>query len=307
MKLPPAQSSPQSLRTESDNLCKRLAELFPDQFAEWVFGAGGKVKIEKTELDREPIRADSVIFSRDHARGGETLHAEFQTTMKSDVPVPLRMLDYYVGLKRQKPKRPVRQVLIVLKETSSEIPDHYEDGRTVHYYDVIEVWKQDPQTLLRYEGLLPLATLCHAESGQQLLTEVAARISRISSPQQRREAIAWSYVLAGLRYDESLINRFLKEASMLEESVTYQSIFQKGEQRGEQRGEQQGLLRGELKMASLLLEERFGGLSRTIRRQMEQLPLEQIEELGKALLAFSSKDELRDWLKQHAPKSKTKS
>jgi len=299
MKQPPPQPSSQTLRTESDNLCKRLAELFPDQFAEWVFGVGGKVKVEKTELDREPVRADSVIFSRTQARSEETLHAEFQTTMKSRVPVPLRMLDYYVGLKRQKPKRRVRQVLIVLKETSRKIPDRYEDEQTVHHYQVLELWKQDPQSLLQYEGLLPLATLCRAESGQQLLSEVAARIRHIPSLERRREATDWSRVLAGLRYDKGLINRLLKESDMLEESVIYQDIFRKGEQRGKQLGE----LRGELKMASLLLETRFGKLSRGLRKQMEQLPMEQVEELSKALLAFTSKDELRDWLKQHTVES----
>lgn len=291
MKPQPIQTS--QPRADSDNLCKRLAELFPDQFAEWVFGAGGKVKVEKTELNREPIRADSVIFSR---AGRETLHAEFQTSMKSKMPVPLRMLDYYVGLKRQKLNRRVRQVLIVLKETDREIPDHYRDGRTVHYYQVIKLWEQSPETLLRYEGLLPLATLCQAESGSKLLAEVASRIRRIPSLERRREVTGWSRVLAGLRYDASLINRLLKESDMLEESVIYQDIFQKGEQRGEQRG----LLLGELRMTLLLIETRFGKLSRALRRQMEQLSLEQIEELGRALLRFNGKNELRDWLKEHA-------
>ncbi|MGH8500827.1 MAG: hypothetical protein ACRERV_18735, partial [Methylococcales bacterium] len=138
-------------RGASDTLCKRLAEEYPEQFAEWLFGAKGKVKVDKTELSREPIRADSVIFSHEE---NETLHAEFQTTMKSDVPVPLRFLDYYVGFKRKNPSRRVRQVLVVLKQTDEKIPDRYEDERTVHIYDVVEVWKQNPALLLRHEGLL---------------------------------------------------------------------------------------------------------------------------------------------------------
>ena len=79
----------QSPRTASDNLCKRLAEQFPEQFVRWAFGATGPVKVEKTELSREPVRADAVIFS--HA-GREILHAEFQATTKSEVPLPVRML-----------------------------------------------------------------------------------------------------------------------------------------------------------------------------------------------------------------------
>ena len=50
-------TSPAAAPTASDNLCKRLAELYPEQFAKWLFGARG-VTVEKTELSREPIRAE---------------------------------------------------------------------------------------------------------------------------------------------------------------------------------------------------------------------------------------------------------
>jgi predicted transposase YdaD len=236
------------------------------------------------------VRADSVIFSHDD---DETLHAEFQTTMKSDVPVPLRFLDYYVGLKRKNPSRRVRQVLVVLKQTGEEIPDRYEDERTLHIYDVVLMWEQNPAMFLKHEGLLPLATLCRAESGEKLLGAVAAGINRIKSRERRREALNWSRMLAGLRYDKSLIYQILKESDMLEESVVYQDILQKGEQRGVQKGER--------KLVMLLLGERFGKLSPKIHKQIERLPAEWIEELGKALLGFQSKQDLTRWLRQHAP------
>ena len=152
MKRTPIQTSisqPKTARGASDTLCKRLAEEYPGQFARWLFGAGGKVKVEKTELSREPIRADSVIFSRDEK---ETLHAEFQTTAKSKIPMPLRLLDYYVGCKRQNPDRRVRQAVVVLKPTNEEIPDRYEDEMTLHRYGVVKLWEQDPAPLLAHEG-----------------------------------------------------------------------------------------------------------------------------------------------------------
>jgi predicted transposase YdaD len=293
-KTPSASAAP--ARGASDTLCKRLAEAYPAQFARWLFGAGGRVKIVKTELSREPIRADAVIFSRGER---ETLHAEFQTTMTSEVPVPLRLLDYYVGLKRQQPDRRVRQVLVVLKQTGQEIPDRYEDERTVHSYDVVKLWEQDPAGLLKHEGLLPLATLCRTESGETLLADVAARIKRIPSRQRRREALNGSRVLAGLRYDKNLIYRILKEGDMLEESVIYQDIFQKGEQRGLQ----QGLQEGKRELALRLLERRFGKLSAKTRRQVQHLPIERIEALCEALLDFKAADELTAWLKRHAATS----
>ncbi len=289
-------------RGASDNLCKRLAEEYPEQFARWLFGAGGKVKVEKTEMSREPIRADSVIFS--HAES-ETLHVEFQTMMKSEVPVPLRLLDYYVGFKRQNPNRRVRQVLVVLKETGEKIPDRYEDERTAHIYDVVEVWKQDPAELMKHEGLLPLATLCRAESGEKLLSEVAAQINRIKSRERRRETLNWSRMLAGLRYDKNLIYQILKEGDMLEESVVYQDILQKGRRRGLQEGLQKGLQKGAeqeaRKVAIRQLERCFGKLTLKVRRQIDRLMVEQLEALCEELLDFQTKADLTRWLKQHAP------
>ncbi len=195
----------------------------------------------------------------------------------------------------------MRQVLVVLKQTGEEIPDRYEDERTVHIYDVVKVWEQNPEELLKHEGLLPVATLCSAESGEKLLSDVAAQINRIKSLERRRETLNWSRLMAGLRYDKSLIYQILKESDMLEESVVYQDIYQKGEQRGEQRGLQRGVEQGERKLAMLQLEERFGKLSPKIRKQIEHLPAEQLEELGKALLNFQSKQDLTLWLKEYAP------
>ena len=284
----PAKASERPKRSQSDNLCKRLAEEYPAEFAQWLFGAGGQVKVEKTELSREPIRADSVIFSRG---ANEKLHTEFQTTLKSEVPVPLRMLDYYVGLKRQNPNQRVRQVLVVLKATGEVIPDRYEDEWTVHRYMVVKLWEQDPAELLKHAGLLPLATLCRAESGEQLLGAVAAQIKRIKLPEQRREAVNASRVFAGLRYDRGLINRILKESDMLEESVIYQDIFQKGAQQG---------LQHERHLVLRMLERLLGKLPVKVRKQVEQLDFEQLATLGEALFDFTTEKELVAWLKRHA-------
>ena len=92
---------------------------------------------------------------------------------------------------------------------------------------------------------------------------------------------------------------------MLEESVVYQDIFQKGEQRGVQQGLQQGLQQGmeqgEKRVALRQLERKFGQISRTARQQIEKLVAEQLEALCDALLDFQTKEDLTRWLKQHAP------
>ncbi|MBC7797682.1 MAG: Rpn family recombination-promoting nuclease/putative transposase [Pyrinomonadaceae bacterium] len=60
-----------------DNLCKVMAEENPQQFVLWLLGKRVKrVKVLKTELGIEPIRADSVTFLQSSKA---VLHLEFQT------------------------------------------------------------------------------------------------------------------------------------------------------------------------------------------------------------------------------------
>ncbi|RCJ42651.1 hypothetical protein A6770_07140 [Nostoc minutum NIES-26] len=84
---------------EYDNLCKILAEKYPLDFTRWLLNQEPrKIEILKTELSIEPTRADSVTFLQTENR---ILHLEFQTTIKSQKPIALRMLDYYVRLTRK--------------------------------------------------------------------------------------------------------------------------------------------------------------------------------------------------------------
>jgi predicted transposase YdaD len=67
-----------------DNICKRLAEFYPRDFASWLLGQPvSDVEVMKTELSREPLRADSLILLR---LLDSILHIEFQTTPPRGAP-----------------------------------------------------------------------------------------------------------------------------------------------------------------------------------------------------------------------------
>ena len=94
-----------------DNLCKYLAEQYPNQYVRWLSSESAtEVQVLKTELSLEPIRADAVTLLQ---TSNQILHLEFQTQPESDPPLSLRMLDYWVRLHRQY-RRPVDQVIIFL-------------------------------------------------------------------------------------------------------------------------------------------------------------------------------------------------
>jgi predicted transposase YdaD len=269
-----------------DNICKLLAEKYPTDFVRWlIVEEPTNVKVLKTELSIEPIRADSVTFLQ---TANQILHIEFQTLTLSNPAIPLRMLDYYVRLKRQY-KCPVVQVVIFLQETDDEIAftEQYVDDTTIHHYRTVRMWEQDSSIFLGNLALLPLAALCQTDSPRDLLSQVAQSVARISDRVARQNTAAYTEILAGLRFEKDLIRQLLSE-DIMQESVIYQDILQKGEQKEA------------LKYTLRLFNRRFGEIdSLIIERRIQGLSTEQLEALGEELFSFSNVSDLIVWLDQN--------
>ena len=269
----------------TDNLCKYLAEQYPNEFISWLFPSeSSNVQVLKTELSQEPIRADFLTLLQST---NLIFHLEFQTLPVSDPPLPFRMLDYWVRLYRQY-RCEVEQVVIFLKATTSEaaFANEFNATNTSHRYRIIRMWEQDPAPLLANPALLPLATLAQTDSPQSLLAQVADRVANIEETQQRQNLAACVYVLAGLRFDKSLIRQLFREEIMLE-SVTYQDILEQGQRREA------------ISMIMRLLTRRIGLITPEIQARIQSLSIAQLEDLGEALLDFSQPTDLTTWLDSH--------
>lgn len=283
-----------------DNLCKYLAEQYPSQFVRWLLSAEATdVQVLKTELSLEPIRADAVTLLQ---TSNQILHLEFQTQPESEPPLPLRMLDYWVRLHRQY-RCPVEQVVIFLKYTTSESAfiQQFEAANTRHQYRVIRMWEQDPAPLLADPALLPLAPLARTDSPQALLEQVAVQVASIEATQDRRNLAASVQILAGLRFDQNLIEQLFRE-DIVKESVIYQKILQEGVRQGLQQGQQigreEGRQEGEAALIIRQLNRRLGSVDSTTQEQIRNLSSFQLEELGEALLDFADATDLATWLRE---------
>lgn len=269
-----------------DNVCKILAEKYPLEFARWLLpNKPRKVKVLKTELSIEPIRADSVIFLQ---TGNGILHIEFQTLPESDPPIPLRALDYGTRLKRVY-RVPVTQVIIFLQETNDEIAftEEYRDETTVHKYRVIRMWEQEPTLFLNNPALLPLAPLAKTSSLPGLLSQVAQSIATISDRSSRQNTAAYTEILAGLRFEKDFIRQLLSE-DIMKESVIYQDILQKGEKNEA------------FRLVSRQMNRRFGEIDSSTIERIRVLSTDQLEVLAEDLLDFSNTSDLETWLNQHS-------
>ncbi len=269
-----------------DNICKYLAEEYPLNFARWLFPSQAtEIEVLKTELSLEPIRADSVTLLQS---SNQILHLEFQTLPGSEPPLPLRMLDYWLRLYRQY-RCPIEQVIIFLKPTTSEavFVNEFTAINTWHRYRVIRLWEQDPAPFLADNALLPLATLTKTDSPKTLLEQVAAQVARIESTPQRQNVAASVEILAGLRFEQNLINQLFRE-DIMKESVIYQQILQEGVRQGQQLGEASLVIR--------LLERRFGSVDATTLEQIRRLTSDRLEQLAVALLDFVAITDVASWL-----------
>ena len=206
-----------------DNVCKFLAENFSTDFARWLLGeAITLTQLSPSELSIEPIRADTIILLES---AEIVLHLEFQT--QPDPDIPFRMLDYRLRVYRRYPHKQMRQVVIYLKPTGSDLVQQnvFAIPGTRHEFEVIRLWERSREELLESPGLLPLAVLGETNDKAGTLGEVARRIESMTNRRQQNNVAASTAILAGLVLDKEVIKRLLR-LEIMQESVIYQDILE---------------------------------------------------------------------------------
>jgi predicted transposase/invertase (TIGR01784 family) len=279
-----------------DNTCKYLAEQFPEDLTSWLLGERiSLVELKPTELSLEPIRADSMILltSRDLI-----LHLEFQTI--PDRTMSFRMVDYRLRAYRKFPDTAMRQIVIYLKPSTSELvyETSFNIANTSHQFEVIRLWEQPAELFLNSVGLYPFAPLGKTDAPESVLTSVAAKIQQITSPQIQANVAATTSVLAGLVLDKKQIRRVLQR-DIMRESVIYQEILAEGEAKGKAEGKVEGLeigLQQEKALVIRQLARKLGNVSPQLLDRVNNLSIERVEALGEALLDFTGVSDLENFL-----------
>ena len=283
-----------------DTICKFLIETFAADFASWLLGEPiALTEVSPSELSLEPIRADALMLLQSDAL---VLHVEFQT--QPDPEIPFRMLDYRVRVYRRFPHKSMRQIVIYLQETGSELVQQtvFSLPDTHHRFEVIRLWEQPLEVFLSAPGLLPFAVLSQVTDRSEALRQVATQLEVIPDRRMQSNVTAAAGILAGLVLEKGMIEQILRK-EIMQESVIYQDILQEGLQKGRQEGlregRQEGKKEGERSLILRLLTHKFGEIPPELRSQIEQLSLAQLEALGKALLDFSTPQELSRWLENN--------
>jgi predicted transposase/invertase (TIGR01784 family) len=183
-------------------------------------------ELKPSELSLDPIRTDALILLQSVA---SFLHLEFQTLPKETVP--FRMLDYRVRGYRKDPTKPMRQVVIYLKQTASErvYQTSFEMENTRHEFEVVRIWEQPASLFLQYPGLIPFAVLGQSADVEETLRQAAQRIGQIADSEAQANLIAASGILAGLRLEDEIVYQILRR-DIMQESTVYRSIWREAEE-----------------------------------------------------------------------------
>jgi predicted transposase YdaD len=136
-----------------------------------------------------------------------------------------------------------------------------------------------------------------AEEARYLLSRTRAELS----PPSSRAIIEIVTTIMTYRFDQ--LSRVEVEAMLditLKETRVYREIKEEGREEGREEGLEQGLEQGRQEEAvnfvTRLLRKRFGELPQEVRSVILGLPLLMLEELGEALLDFTSVADLQAWL-----------
>lgn len=137
------------------------------------------------------------------------------------------MADYRLRGYRRYEDKPMRQVVIYLKPTTSELvyQTSFTLENTRHEFQVIRLWEQPASLFLQYPELLPFAALGQSESPAEMLRQATQIVDQIEDPTTQANLMAASAILAGLRLEEDVVYR-LVQRDIMQESVIYRSIQQ---------------------------------------------------------------------------------
>jgi hypothetical protein len=94
---------------------------------------------------------------------------------------------------------------------------------------------------------------------------------------------------------KALENQFWEEFKQFEQERTMRYVTT-GERIGYERGKQEGEQEGEQRLIFRLLQRRVGELSTELQERIQFLSLNQLENLGEALLDFTTMEDLLNWL-----------
>ena len=240
---------------EFDTISKYLIQRYPADFVRFSLGRDDVEVLDTLDTEQPTVaahRTDSLLRVR---LGGKKVlvHTEFQTTDRTDPPMPRRMAGY-IGWLVEKYGLPVYAIVIYLRPAAGRRdPGHYSQEPPGHRilieYQVIRMSEQDGQRILESGsvGLLPFAPLMQPSAGQTAEDWLQVCVCAVQAQPLDRSAkadcLAGMSLLSGLVYAPETIATILSQEGIMDlirESSFAQYLTQQAREEGIEQGLEQG-------------------------------------------------------------------
>lgn len=259
-----------------DITLKTLSDKLPHHFVNFIFeDFNGEIAQLNKELPANIRESDCLIKVKDTNKHTEfILHLEFQSS--HDANMPHRMLSYFARI-YDTYKLPIYPLVMYLNPDNSGlnivdtfVNSIYDKNILFFEYEVLKIWEIDQNRIIdnNLYGLFPILPLAKTKAidDKQNLTECFNLVREIGIEDKvlKADIYVCTGILAGLRYPKELIESLMK-VEIMEESVIYQDILnkgiEKGREKGIQKGREEGMKEGMEKSIIQILSKRFGNIS----------------------------------------------
>ena len=238
------------------------------------------------------------------------LHIEVQSQYETNFAQ--RMFTYHYRI-FDRYKRKVASLVVLGDESQTWRPSEFGyslfGSKITFQFPVVKLLdlEEDWQDLEVSDNPFAVVVMAHLKANQtkkdtheRLRWKVSLIKGLYEKGYQRQDVInLFRFIDWVMNLPESLTREFWQEVYQLEEEkqMPYISSI---ERLGFQKGLVEGRQEGELSLILKLLNRQIGEISPDLANRIRQLPIEQLEALGEALLDFSNEGDLIEWLTSHS-------
>ena len=254
------------------------------------------------------------VYLNDGEEAWILLHIEIQNQYEQSFEERIFIYNYRIY---DKYRRNVISLVVLGDESQTWRPSEYRTsllGCGYHFtFLTVKLldFAQETQTLMDNANPFAVVVLAHLTAKQTRKNETDRYLGKLSITRQlyqrnfsRQDVLnLYRFIDWVMRLPEALEQEYLKEVRQFEEEkrmpyITNAERF--GIRQGLEQGLERGLLEGKqqegVSLVLRLLNRRIGSVPSNLESQIRKLSVEQLEDLGEALLDFSSEQDLAGWL-----------
>lgn len=212
-------------------------------------------------------RADLLARTAD----GSLRQVELQ--FNNDSAMPLRMLDYYAGIRRLH-KEPLYQTVLYAGRTPLTMPSHYLSPTTRHEYTIVNLREMDGEELLASDDWTDNEWALLTKSDPERVFRIVSNKLRMLSGDEQQKAASTFVILGGILGIEKELERRLQDEmiDLLENKVLGPAIRQ-----GLEQGRSQGRAEALVSLLQKRLVKRFGPLPAWAQTKLTAASSEKLE------------------------------